>query len=106
MSLVHGLTRRVIQPLKDQEVETAVIAIGPEEEPLLSSSGAIRIRSAEPEKLLLVGEALAVSVALAYDERRIAAAFEKIEPVAATLMKRRLPPGPRSACWSRSGRRF
>ena len=101
--LVHGLTRRVIQPLKDQEVETAVIAIGPEEDPLLSSSGAIRIRSAEPEKLLLVGEALAVSVALAYDERRIAAAFEKIEPVAATLMKRRLPSGPRSGMLEQIG---
>ena len=101
--MVHGLTRRVIQPLKDQEVETAVVAIGPEEEPLLSSSGAIRIRSAEPEKLLLVGEALAVSVALAYDERRIAAAFEKIEPVAATLMKRRLPTGPRSGMLEQIG---
>ncbi len=41
--LVHGLTRRINQPLNEREVETAVIAIGPEEEPLLSSSGAIRI---------------------------------------------------------------
>lgn len=94
--LVYGLTRRIVQPLDKREVETAVVAIGPEEEPLLSSSGAIRIRNADPEKLLLVGEALAVSVALAYDERRIAAAFEKIEPVAASLLKRRLPPGPQS----------
>ena len=44
-----------------------------------------------------MGEALAVSVALAYDERRIAKAFERIEPVALSLINRRLPPGPRPA---------
>ena len=102
--LVFGLTRRVIQPLKEREVETARLAIAPEEDPLLTSSGAIRLRSAEqPNQLLLVGEALAVSVALAYDERRIAAAFEKIEPIAASLIKRRLPSGPRSGMLEQIG---
>jgi uncharacterized Rmd1/YagE family protein len=101
--LVHGLARRIIQPLEVREVETAVIAIAPEEEHLLSSSGAIRLRSADPDQLLLVGEALAVSVALANDERRIAAAFEKIEPVAASLLKRRLPPGPKSGMLEQIG---
>ena len=43
-----------------------------------------------------VGKALAVSAALAYDERRIAAAFDKIEPLATTLMRRQLPFGPKS----------
>jgi uncharacterized Rmd1/YagE family protein len=101
--LVFGLTRRVIQPLEEREVETARLAIAPEEDPLLTSSGAIRLRSAEPNQLLLVGEALAVSVALAYDERRIAAAFEKIEPIAASLIKRRLPSGPRSGMLEQIG---
>ncbi|MFZ0571195.1 MAG: RMD1 family protein, partial [Rhodomicrobium sp.] len=45
----------------------------------------------------------AVSVALAYDERRIAAAFDKIEPLAATLIRRRLPPGPKSAMLEQIG---
>jgi uncharacterized Rmd1/YagE family protein len=94
--LIHGLSRRIVEPLAEREVETAVIVIAPEEDSLSTSAGAIRLRSADPEYLLLVGEALAVSVALAYDERRIAAAFEKIEPIAAGLMKKRLPPGPQS----------
>ncbi len=101
--MVHGLARRVIQPLDEREIETASIAISPEEDPFLSSSGAIRLRKAGDEPLLLVGEALAVSVALAYDERRIAAAFEKIEPVAASLMKRRLPSGPRGGMLEQIG---
>ena len=101
--LMHGLARRIAGPLKEPEVETAILTIAPEEDALPSGSGTIRLRKADPETLLLVGEALAVSVALAYDERRIAAAFEKIEPVAATLIKRRLPHGPRSGMLEQIG---
>lgn len=89
--LIHGLTRRIIQPLDVREIETAKIVIGPEEESVLPGAVGIRLRKADPEQLLLVGEALAVSVALADDERRISVAFENIEPVAGTLMQRRLP---------------
>ncbi len=102
-ALVNGLERRVHQPLEEREIETASVSIGAEEDHLLSSTGAIRLTKADPERLLLVGEALAVSVALAYDERRIAAAFEKIEPIAASLIKRRLPSGPKSAMLEQIG---
>jgi uncharacterized Rmd1/YagE family protein len=101
--LVHGLARRIIGPLAEREVETVSIVVAPDDEGLLSSSGAIQVRSTDSNRLLLVGEALAVSVALAYDERRIAHAFEKIEPVAASLIKRRLPPGPKSAMLEQIG---
>lgn len=101
--LVHGLTRRIIQPLQEREIETAKVSIGPEEDPALSSSGGIRLRRAEPEQLLLVGEALAVSVALAYDERRIAVAFEKVEPVAGNLLKSKLPSGRQSGMLEQIG---
>ena len=70
---------------------------------MLSSSGAIQLRNADPNRLLLVAEVLAVSVALAYDERRIAKAFEKIEPVASALTKRQLPGGPQSALLEQIG---
>ena len=50
-----------------------------------------------------MAEALAVSVALGYDERRIARAFERIEPVATSLIKRRLPGGPKSALLEQIG---
>lgn len=101
--LIHGLSRRIVEPLDERELETAVIAIAPEEDHLLTSTGAIRLRCADPEHLLLVGEALAVSVELAYDERLIAVAFEKIEPIAAALMKKRLPPGPKSGLLAQIG---
>ncbi len=93
--LIQGLAQRIAGPLEEREIETAVIVTAPEEEDLLSKTGAIQLKSKDQERLLVVGEALAVSVALAYDERRIAAAFDRIEPLAASLIKGRLAPGPR-----------
>ena len=78
--LLSDLAPRVNGRLETREVETAQIVVRPDDDDLLSSSGAIQLRNADPNRLLLVGEALAVSVALAYDERRIAKAFERIEP--------------------------
>jgi uncharacterized Rmd1/YagE family protein len=101
--LIHGLEQRILGPLSEREIETALLVAAPDEEDLLSKSGAIQIKSTDNNRLLLVGEALAVSVALAYDERRIAAAFDKIEPLAATLIKRRLPAGPKSAMLEQIG---
>ncbi len=101
--LVRGLEPRIQGPLDEREVETASIVTTPDEEGLLSKSGAIQLKATDPDRLLLVGEALAVSVALAYDERRIAAAFDKIEPLAATLIRRHLPPGPKSAMLEQIG---
>ncbi len=102
-ALVRGLEPRILGPLSEREVETAPIVSGDGEEDLLSPSGAIQLKSTDTNRLLLVGEALAVSVALAYDERRIQTAFDKIEPLAATLIKRHLPPGPRSVMLEQIG---
>lgn len=102
-SLVKGLEPRIIEPLSEREVETVLIVAAPDEGELLSKTGAIQVKSTDPDRLLLVGEVLAVSVALAYDERRIAAAFDRIEPLAVTLIKRRLPPGPKSAMLEQIG---
>lgn len=101
--LIHGLERRIIDPLAERDVETAEIVMAPDDSDFLSSTGAIQLRTADPNSLLLVGEVLAVSVALAYDERRIATSFERIEPIANTLMKRRLPSGPKSALLEQIG---
>ncbi len=101
--LVRGLEERIQGALAEREIETVLIVTGPDEEGLLSKTGAIQVKSTDQNRLLLVGEALAVSVALAYDERRIAAAFDKIEPLAVTLIKGRLPPGPKSAMLEQIG---
>ncbi len=102
-SLIQGLERRVAGPLAEREVESALIVTGAGEEGVFSKAGAIQLRDTDKNRLMLVGEALAVSVALAYDERRIATAFDKIEPLAASLIKRRLPGGPKSAMLEQLG---
>ncbi len=92
--LVRSLSPRILAPLTEREAETVRLAVKPEEEELVSPSGALQIKSPDPNRLLLVAEALAMSVALAYDERRIATAFDRIDSVAQTLQQGRLPTSP------------
>ena len=94
--LIRGLGWRIISPLDEREIETAQLVIKPGDDELLSSSGAIQLKNAEPNRLLLVAEVLAVSVALAYDERRISNAFERITPIADALSHGHLPSAPQS----------
>lgn len=101
--IVRGLSGRLISPLSVREVESLQFVVRPEEDDHIAKTGVLSLRAADTNRLLLVTEALAVSVALAYDERRIAGAFERIEPVAANLMQRRLPPGPQSALYEQIG---
>ena len=101
--MIRGLASRVIRSLDVREVETASVAVKAGDEELVSSAGVLQLRSADQYRLLLVAEALAMSVALAYDERRIARAFERIEPVATSLVRRRLPAGPQSALLEQIG---
>ena len=101
--LIRGLGPRIIDPLKDREIETTQIVVKSGDEELVGSLRALQLKSADPNRLLLVAESLAVSVALAHDERRIARAFERIEPVATSLIKRQLPVGPKSALLEQIG---
>ena len=101
--LVRGLGDRIIDPLDEREIETTQIIVKGGDEELTALKGALQVKSADPNRLLLIAEALAVSVALAHDERRIAKAFERIEPVATSLIRRRLPGGPQSALLEQIG---
>jgi uncharacterized Rmd1/YagE family protein len=92
--LISSLGPRIGKPLADRESEAARITVRPDAEDMVSLSGAIQLQRADPNRLLLVAQAMAVSVSLAYDERRIAGAFERIEPVAKRLAKGQLPAGP------------
>src|SRR4029078_8468065 len=93
-ALIRGLAERIIEPLAERETESVRLIVKPEEDAQLSPSGDLQIKSADNDRLLLVAEALAMSVAFAYDERRIAVAFDRIEEVAKTLQKRHLPRSP------------
>ena len=101
--LIRGLGDRVIEPLEDRETESVRLIVRPEEDALLSAAGDLQIKSADPDRLLLIAEALAMSVALAYDERRIAVAFDRIDEVAKTLQSRRLPASPQGALLEQIG---
>ncbi|MCC7046325.1 MAG: RMD1 family protein [Alphaproteobacteria bacterium] len=101
--IIRSLGQRIVEPLAERESETVQVVVKPAEEDITSPSGAIQIKAADAERLLLVAEALAVSVALAHDERRIARAFERLEPVATSLAQSRLPPGPKSALLGQIG---
>jgi uncharacterized Rmd1/YagE family protein len=89
--LIRSLNDRIIEPLEERETESLRLVVRPEEDALLSPTGALQIKSTDPHRLLLVAEALATSVALAYDERRIAATFESISAFSQTLQEQRLP---------------
>src|SRR6185312_2321556 len=99
-----GLSERILGPEEPLEAETAQILVGAEQEELITPTGAIQLRSASPDHLLVVADALAKSVALARDERQVAAVFDAIEPIAAGLAERGRPPGGRKAMLQMIGR--
>lgn len=89
--LISGLADRIVAPLIEREAESARLLIRQDEDGLVLPSGDLVIKSADTDRLLLVAEALAMSVAFAYDERRLSAAFDRIDAIAQTLQLRRLP---------------
>jgi uncharacterized Rmd1/YagE family protein len=88
--VVKGLRDRLTEPLAERETETVSILVRQGTEDQLTSSGQIELKNDAAERLLLIAEALAVSVTLAYDERRIREAFDRVEPVASSLKQGRL----------------
>ncbi|HXQ15140.1 MAG TPA: RMD1 family protein [Caulobacteraceae bacterium] len=99
-----GLAARMAGPVEAQEDETAQVLVRPDEEEHITSMGAIQLRTATPDHLLIVADALAKSVALARDERHVAAVFDAIEPFAARLADRGRSPGGRGAILRMIGR--
>jgi uncharacterized Rmd1/YagE family protein len=92
--LIRRLEPRIVDPLAERETETLRLVVRPTEEELLATAGGLQIKDDDPNRMLLVAEALAMSVTLAYDENRIAEAFERIDAVAVTLQQQRLPASP------------
>ena len=86
------------------EDETAQILVRPADEEQITPAGAIQLKSATPEHLLVVADVLAKNVALARDEGRVAAVFVDFEPFAAGLAERGRPPGGRAAILRMIGR--
>jgi uncharacterized Rmd1/YagE family protein len=83
------------EPVPEEETARIVVRQGQEEQ--ITPAGVIQLRDAGADHLLIVADALAKSVALARDERRLAAVFEVIEPFAASLAAGGRAPGGRRA---------
>lgn len=89
---LRDLASRISGPERIPDEETATIVVQPDQDELITTGGAIQLREAAAEHLLIVADVLAKSVALARDERRIAGVFDAIEPFANTLAAKGRPP--------------
>ncbi|GAB4374118.1 MAG: hypothetical protein Kow0062_11780 [Acidobacteriota bacterium] len=78
---------------EDEETEIVVDPSGPER---VDADGTIRLRSLDVPRVQVVAEALGRSVLLGHFEANLAAAFERLEPIAEGLGRRR---------WRRPGTR-
>ena len=101
--MIRSLSPRILAPLDERETENVRLLVKPDEEEGVSSASGLQIKTADPDRLLLVAEALAMSVTLAYDERRIGLAFDRIDAVAQTLQQRRLPRSPQGSLLEQIG---
>ncbi|CAN2532445.1 hypothetical+protein [Methylocapsa aurea] len=88
---------RVAGAATRRDDETLVLEVTPDSEDKTLANGRLAIKDASGERLLVVADALAKSVALARDERRVNAVFDTIEPFAAELASKGRPPFRRRA---------
>ncbi len=90
---LEGLSSRISGPERTPDEETATIIVRPDQDEQITPGGAIQLREAGQEHLLIVADVLAKSVALARDERRVAGVFDAIEPFANILAAKGRSPG-------------
>jgi uncharacterized Rmd1/YagE family protein len=95
--VVRRLEGRIIGPIKQRAEETAEIEIAQDKDDQLTPTGTIVVRILTTEHTLLIADALAKSVILAYDERNVALVFNVIEPLARQLAEHGRTPGGRRA---------
>jgi required for meiotic nuclear division protein 1 len=94
---LRGLQSRMTGALARRDEEIAVIELAPEKEDQIPPGGPICLQSLSPERLILIGEALAKSVVLARHEREVATVFDTTEPFARELARSGRMRGGRSA---------
>ncbi len=77
--------------------ETAALEVFETFEDRVAPGGPIQVPDLSPQRLLVISDALAKTVALGRDEREVNAVFDVIEPFAANLAATGRPPGRRRA---------
>jgi uncharacterized Rmd1/YagE family protein len=97
-TFLDGLKPRVIGELSPFEEETAQAQLCNDEgAEAIQPGGPICLSKFSDDRLLLIADALAKSTALARDERRVAAVFDVIEPLARELAEHGRTPRRRKA---------
>ncbi len=95
--ILAKIDARVIGPAAQRDDESLLLEISSEGEDKVTPSGALATKDLSAARLLVVADALAKSVALVRDERRVNAVFDTIEPFAAELASKGRPPWRRRA---------
>jgi len=84
---LRSLQSRMTGMFARRDEEIAIIEVSPEREDQVPPGGPICLQSLSPERLILIGEALAKSVVLARHEREVATVFDTTEPFARELAR-------------------
>lgn len=95
--IVAKVGARVAGAAGQGDDETLVLEISPESDDRSLANGRLAVKDTSGERLLVVADALAKSVALGRDERRVNAVFDTIEPFATELASKGRPPWRRRA---------
>ena len=82
---LRELEPRMTGKLARRDEEIAVIELSSDKEEQIPPGGPICMQSLSPERMILIGEALAKSVVLARHEREVATVFDATEPLAREL---------------------
>jgi uncharacterized Rmd1/YagE family protein len=86
-AFLRSLDAVIEEPLPTVETESAEILVDTDGEERVDANGAIRLHSTTTDRIIVVADILAKSVALAYHETRVARVFDNIEPVAEALCR-------------------
>lgn len=94
--ILRGLKPRTFGALDQREDEAAEIEVNEARDDQIPAGGPISVKNLAAERLLVIADALAKSVAMAHDERGIAKVLDRIEPLAQKLAVNGRAPGSRS----------
>jgi len=87
-AVLADLAPRVIRPVATADEDREAIAVAPDTPDSVAPGGPIQLRDLSPERVLVVADALAKSMALHRDEVEVGAVLDLMEPLARQLYVR------------------
>lgn len=88
-SFLHHLRPFVTDPFPEPEDDDAELVLDPDKPERVDPNGVITLHAFDLERLQVVADILAKSVVLAHYEASIATAYDRVEPLAVSLQRRR-----------------